>query len=153
MGVTRGSWPVINAGYSNQDAKQFVVKLRPDLTGIEYSTVFGSGNKPNISPVAFLVDRCENVYISGWGGWYDKVSDPYDLAGTRGMPVTPDALKSITDTRDFYFIVLERNAAALKYGTFFGQDGGLGEHVDGGTSRFDRTGSYLSGHLRQLLWH
>ena len=23
---------------------------------------------PNISPVAFLVDRCENVYVSGWGG-------------------------------------------------------------------------------------
>jgi gliding motility-associated-like protein len=144
MGVTRGSWPVINAAYSNPGTKQFVVKLSADLAGIEYSTVFGSGGKPNISPVAFLVDRCENVYISGWGGWYVPASteqDPYDLAGTRGMPVTPDALKSITDNRDFYFIVLKRNAESLLYGTFFGQDGGLGEHVDGGTSRFDAQGA------------
>jgi len=144
MGVTRGSWPVINANYSNADARQFVVKLKADLTGIEYSTVFGNGNKPNISPVAFLVDRCENVYISGWGGWYFPASsqqDPYDLAGVKGMPVTPDALKSVTDNRDFYFIVLKRNAESLLYGTFFGQDGGLGEHVDGGTSRYDQQGA------------
>lgn len=144
MGVTRGSWPVINAAYSNSGTKQFVVKLQPDLAGIQYSTVFGSGGKPNISPVAFLVDRCENVYISGWGGWYVPAStqqDPYDLAGTRGMPITPDALKTITDNRDFYFIVLKRNAESLLYGSFFGQDGGLGEHVDGGTSRFDAQGA------------
>jgi gliding motility-associated-like protein len=144
MGVTRGSWPVINAAYSNAGARQFVVKLKTDLTGIEYSTVFGNGSKPNISPVAFLVDRCENVYVSGWGGWYYPASvqqDPYDLAGTRGMPVTPDALKSVSDNRDFYFIVLKRNAESLLYGTFFGQDGGLGEHVDGGTSRYDEQGA------------
>ncbi|MBO9200719.1 MULTISPECIES: DUF7948 domain-containing protein [Niastella] len=144
MGVTRGTWPVINAAYKNDGTKQFVVKLNTDLTNIEYSTTFGSGDKPNISPVAFLVDRCENVYISGWGGWYVPAStqaDPYDLGGTRGMPVTSDALKSITDNRDFYFIVLKRNAESLLYGTFFGQDGGLGEHVDGGTSRFDQNGA------------
>jgi gliding motility-associated-like protein len=143
LGVTRGVWPVINAAYSNNGARQFITKLRPDLTGIEYSTVFGNGNRPNISPVAFLVDRCENVYVSGWGGWYvppSEGADPYDLAGTANMPITVDALKSVTDNRDFYFIVLERNAASLLYGSFFGQDGGLGEHVDGGTSRFDKQG-------------
>jgi hypothetical protein len=47
----------------------------------------------------------------------------------------------VTDNRDFYFIVLKRNAESLLYGTFFGQDGGLGEHVDGGTSRFDEQGA------------
>jgi gliding motility-associated-like protein len=143
LGVTRGDWPVINAAYSNAGAKQFVVKLKPDLSAIEYSTTFGSGGKPNISPVAFLVDRCENVYVSGWGGWYLPASsqvDPYDLAGVRGMPITPDAIKSVTDNRDFYIIVLKRNSESLLYGTFFGQDGGLGEHVDGGTSRFDKQG-------------
>jgi gliding motility-associated-like protein len=144
LGVTRGNWPVINAPYSNAGARQFITKLQPDLTSIEYSTVFGSGAKPNISPVAFLVDRCENVYVSGWGGWYLPASaqaDPYDLSGTAGMPVTADALKSVTDNRDFYFIVLERNANSLLYGSFFGQDGGFGEHVDGGTSRFDKQGA------------
>ena len=144
LGVSRGNWDVINAAYSNNGARQFISKLQPDLSSMVYSTVFGNGTKPNISPVAFLVDRCENVYVSGWGGWYVPPSveaDPYDLAGTVGMPVTPDALKSVTDNRDFYFIVLQRNAASLLYGSFFGQDGGFGEHVDGGTSRYDKQGA------------
>jgi gliding motility-associated-like protein len=141
MGVSRGDWPVINAVYSNPGSKQFISKLQPDLSAYVYSTVFGSGAaKPNISPVAFLVDRCENVYISGWGGWIQPGADPYDLATTIGMPITPDAIKSTTDGRDFYFIVIKKNAESLLYGSFFGQNGGYGEHVDGGTSRFDESG-------------
>jgi hypothetical protein len=47
---------------------------------------------PNISPIAFLVDRCENVYISGWGG--PGFGDPdFSSAGTNGLPITPDAFK------------------------------------------------------------
>ncbi|HEY0679704.1 MAG TPA: PKD domain-containing protein [Chitinophagaceae bacterium] len=143
MGITRGTWPVVNATYSNPNSKQFISKLQPDLSAYAYSTVFGSGSaRPNISPVAFLVDRCENVYASGWGGWIDDESnDPYGLDGTSGMPVTSDAIKPSTDNRDFYFIVIERNATSLLYGSFFGQNGGEGEHVDGGTSRFDRQGA------------
>ena len=30
--------------------------------------------------------------------------------------------------------------SASYYGSFFGQNGGLGDHVDGGTSRFDKQG-------------
>src|SRR5918998_5158203 len=56
------------------------------------------------------------------------------------MPITPDALKSVTDDMDFYFIVIQKNASALLYASFFGQDGGWGEHVDGGTSRYDQQG-------------
>lgn len=141
MGITRGSWPVINATYSNANSKQFIGKIQPDLSAYVYSTVFGSGaSKPNISPVAFLVDRCENVYISGWGGWIDDGNDPFDLAGVAGMPVTSDARKSVTDNKDFYFFVLRKNASNILYGSFFGQDGAEGEHVDGGTSRFDQEG-------------
>lgn len=145
MGVTEGNWPVINAGYSNPNSKQFVAKLKNDLSGFDYSTTFGNGSQyPNISPVAFLVDRCENVYISGWGGWIYPGQDGVDrfkMSGTAGMPVTPDARKSVSDNRDFYFIVLKKDASALLYGSFFGQDGGTGEHVDGGTSRFDEQGA------------
>jgi hypothetical protein len=55
-------------GYSNPGSKQFIGKLRPDLSAYVYTTVFGNGStRPNISPTAFLVDRCENVYVSGWG--------------------------------------------------------------------------------------
>src|SRR5205085_8643110 len=63
MGVSRGGgWPIFNAVYSNGGSSQFISKLSQDLTKFEYSTVFGSGSpKPNMSPVAFLVDQCENV--------------------------------------------------------------------------------------------
>ncbi len=99
---------------------------------------------PNISPVAFLVDRCENVYVSGWGGWLYAGADPYGLAGTAGMPISPNAIKKITDNRDFYFIVIQKNASALLYATYFGQMDGprsISEHVDGGTSRYDKEGA------------
>lgn len=147
MGITRGAsdWTVVNAAYFRAGSSQFIAKLQPDLSAYVYSTLFGSGSsRPNMSPVAFLVDRCENVYISGWGGWIDasrEGGDPYDMAGVAGMDVTSDALKSITDNQDFYFGVIAKNATHLLYGTFFGQDGGAyGEHVDGGTSRYDQQG-------------
>ncbi len=145
MGSTTGKWTTTpNVSFINPGAKQFVGKLLPDLSAYVYSTTFGSASpNPNISPVAFLVDRCENVYISGWGGWLYASKDPYGMAGTAGMPVSPNALKKITDNRDFYFIVIKKNASALLYGTFYGQNDGpvsISEHVDGGTSRYDRNG-------------
>ena len=145
MGSTTGNWKTTaNVGFINAGAKQFVAKLKPDLSAYVYSTTFGSAApNPNISPVAFLVDRCENVYVSGWGGWLFADADPYGLAGTAGMPVSSNAIKKITDNRDFYFIVIQKNASALLYATFFGQNDGpqsISEHVDGGTSRYDRNG-------------
>jgi gliding motility-associated-like protein len=143
MGTTEGSWPIQNAAYNGGNSRQFISKLRPDLSGFIYSTTFGNGAaRPNISPVAFLVDRCENVYISGWGGWISANGrDPFNMSGVAGMPTTPDALKTLTDNHDFYFIVIKKDAASLLYGSFFGQSGGEGEHVDGGTSRFDAQGA------------
>lgn len=146
MGISLGSWPVQNAPYSNPGSKQFISKLRPDLSGFVYSTVYGAANAvPNISPVAFLVDRCENVYISGWGGRLNPCTSGscFDskTSGTAGMPVTSDAIKNNTDGRDFYFFVMERDATRQLYGSFFGQTGGEGDHVDGGTARFDTRGA------------
>src|SRR6185295_19835257 len=59
---------------------------------------------------------------------------------TTGLPVTSDALQSTTDGNDFYFFVLKKNATAQLFGSFWGQNGGLSDHVDGGTSRFDKQG-------------
>ena len=76
------------------NSKQFISKLKPNLSAYIYSTVFGSGSPlPNISPTAFLVDRCENVYVSGWGGKSDYETG-YNTGTTQGMPVTPDAIKA-----------------------------------------------------------
>jgi gliding motility-associated-like protein len=145
MGTTTGSWPVVNAAYSEAGGKQFISKLKPDLSAYEYSTVFGTNDVfPNISPIAFLVDRCENVYVSGWGGKADNAYDGvYPNVGTNGLGTTPDAIQKNTDGSDFYFFVLAKNATTRLYASFFGQydpSGQGAEHVDGGTSRFDRQG-------------
>ncbi len=150
MGTTEGTWPVMNAAYSNAGAKQFISKLKPDLSSYVYSTVFGSGALPNISPTAFLVDRCENVYVSGWGG-KSNTGTGFPQGNTKGMPTTPDAIKANTDASgsDYYFFVLKKDAASQLYGSFFGQEdpplgvntpNTFGDHVDGGTSRFDKNG-------------
>ena len=146
-GQTMGAWPVINAAYSNAGSKQFICKLQPDLSAFVYSTVFGNGSaRPNISPTAFLVDRCENVYVSGWGsGMSEEPGTAFPNAGTIGMPLTADALQPTTDGRDFYFFVLKRDAIAQLYGSYFGQNGGFTDHVDGGTSRFDQNGVIYQG--------
>ena len=139
-GTTSGTWPVINAAFRNTGGKQFIVKMQPDLSSYVYSTVFGSGSAvPNISITAFLVDRCQNVYVSGWGGKFNN-DRQYPNAGTRGLPVTADAIQSTTDGNDFYFFVLEKNAVSQLFGSFYGQNGGFDDHVDGGTSRFDANG-------------
>ncbi|HMC99475.1 MAG TPA: PKD domain-containing protein, partial [Ferruginibacter sp.] len=103
--------------------------------------VFGtSSSVPNLSPVAFLVDRCQNVYVSGWGGGIN-IQKLFPSAGTSGMPeVNPIAGIPQADGADFYFFVLEKNAQSQFFGSHFGQYGGVGDHVEGGTSRFDANG-------------
>ncbi len=140
MGQTTNAWKRVNSTW-NQPGAQFIAKLQPDLSAFVYSTTFGTGSSnPNISPVAFLVDRCENVYVSGWGGSINPQGNPFNSAGTFGLSVTPNAVKSSTDGKDFYFFVLKKNATAQLYGSFFGQNGAATDHVDGGTSRFDKNG-------------
>lgn len=141
MGTTTGSWSVVNANFSNPGSKQFISKLQPNLSAYVYSTVFGTNSAvPNLSPVAFLVDRCQNVYVSGWGGGLNNMKQ-FPSAGTAGMPeVNPLPSIPAADGQDFYFFVLEKNAQSQLFGTHFGQNGSTGDHVDGGTSRFDANG-------------
>lgn len=148
MGQTMGgTFPVTSGAYSNPGSSQFVMKLDNNLSSNLISTVYGSGNSSatNISPVAFLVDTCENVYISGWGGdiYSPTFTPPTGTGTTFGMPLSsapnPPA-QSTTDGADFYFIVFSKNLTSLLYSTFMGRSGGVPEHVDGGTSRFDRNG-------------
>jgi len=134
-GQTRGpAFPISPGVYSVPGSGQFIVKLLPDFSGYEFSTQYGSGSgEINISPTAFLVDVCENMYISGWGG----VTNTFGT--TTGLPVTPDALKPSTDGSDFYFSVFSAGMTGLEFASFYG--GNISrEHVDGGTSRFDNNG-------------
>ncbi|MEO0897062.1 MAG: PKD domain-containing protein [Bacteroidota bacterium] len=145
-GQSEGTIPVVNPPsgvvYENFGAHQFVRKFSSDLNQVIYSTNIGStgASSPNISPTAMLVDICQNVYVSGWGGATNQQGN------TNGMPTTPDAIQASTDGSDIYLFVLDRDAQQLKYGTYLGGNGEggpfflTGEHVDGGTSRFDKNG-------------
>lgn len=147
-GTTEGVWQIVNGSYPgiNPYGKQFIAELKPDLSGYIYSTVFGSSNSaaaslPNISPTAFLVDRCQNVYFAGWGGLIEPESPTmYPNAGTYNMPMVNAINPRPPDGRDFYFFALKKNAQSILFGSTYGQNGGFTDHVDGGTSRFDPTG-------------
>ncbi len=131
-----GTFPVINASYSNPNSGQFIAKFNPGLTAPLNATVFGNSTfSSNISPAAFLVDICGNVYVSGWGA--------HILQGAvqlNGMPITPGAFQTAPpDGYDFYLFVLKRDFSDILYGSYLG--GNIAhEHVDGGTSRFDKNG-------------
>ena len=142
LGQTSGNYPVSPNVYSNPLSGQFIHKLSARLDQSRFSTVVGSGSGiPDISLTAFLVNDCGNIFLSGWGGFINSIAPKYNGGNTMGMPVTEDAFQKVTDGSDFYLMVLESNAKRLLYSTFLGSlNTGSGEHVDGGTSRFDKRG-------------
>ncbi len=134
FGQTNGSYPVTDDVWSQAGQKQFVHALSPDLNSTIFSTVFGVNNLINMSPTAFLVDECDRIYVAGWGGSLNS----WQFGDVAGLYTSPDAYDSNSDGNDFYFMVLDANASSVLYATFFG--GSNNEHVDGGTSRFDKRG-------------
>lgn len=142
IGQTEGDMPIVGNVYNNPSSGQFIRKYDAALSSIEWSTTIGTGSSEiDISPSAFLVSDCKQIYVSGWGGLTNSFSGPYaSYSSTTGMPVTDDAYQAGTDGSDFYLCVLSADAEDLVYATFFG--GGISnEHVDGGTSKFDKDGS------------
>lgn len=136
-----------NAGYSIPNSGMLLMRLSPGLDILRWSTVFGTPNRINLSPTAFAADICNRVYAAGWGRDFVPYLTTWYTGGTHGMEVTTDAYSDSTDGQDFYIISLDANANQLKYATFFGElhqsssSYGGGDHVDGGTSRFDRLGT------------
>ncbi len=139
VGQTTGNYPMTAGVYGTANSGQFVQKLSNDLGSSILSTSIGRGSGAvDIAISAFLVSNCGQIYISGWGG----VTNQDYLAKkstTTGLPITADAYQSTTDGKDMYIMVLDEDASNLRYATFFGGPNS-GEHVDGGTSRFDKKG-------------
>ena len=127
---------IMNAPYFLDGGGQFITKFDPDLSTVLLSSRIGSGDgDPDISPTAFLVDYCNKIYTSGWGS---NIGFGGNLT-TTGLPITADAHQTTTDGHDLYLAVFEIDMSALIYATYYG--GPIShEHVDGGTSRFDRRG-------------
>lgn len=140
VGQTRGVYPITPGKYNVPGSSQFIHKFGHDLATSIWSTRIGNGNgTEDISPSAFLVSDCGQIYFSGWGGSVNNFGQPNNST-TIGLPTTPGAFQTTTDGSDFYLMVLEPDAVALNYATFFG--GAVSdEHVDGGTSRFDKNGT------------
>lgn len=135
-----GNTFIKNAIYNRPSSGQFISKITPSLDSIIWSTAFGRGDStPDISPTAFLVDVCNKMYVSGWGSYPLVGAANEPRLTTANLDITPDAYQNTTDGKDFYVMVLEDDASALSYATYFGSPNAE-EHVDGGTSRFDRKG-------------
>ena len=126
---------ILNSPVAVPGGNQFLTKLTPDLTSRVWSTTFGNASgQPDISPTALLVDVCDKIYVTGWGGVINSFGTT-----TNGLTTTSDAFQSSTDGNDFYLYVIDNEAQNLEYASFLGGNGSL-DHVDGGTSRFDRKG-------------
>jgi len=142
---------VYNVKFSIPNTGQFIAKLNSSLSKRVYSTVFGKTTtklgtpvQVDISPTAFLVDVCRRVYVSGWGGSTNSVSVGAHGGDTYNLPVKntdwSNFYQPTTDGSDFYVMVLDENIDSVHYASYIG--GGIShEHVDGGTSRFDRRGN------------
>jgi gliding motility-associated-like protein len=140
FGQTFGLWPVKPSSvWSTPSGGQFIQKYNSNLSNTIFSTKFGTANNSiNIVPTAFNVDECLNILMSGWGGETNAGSSGAG-GSTNGLFTTTDAIQKTTDGNDFYFLVMERNASAVLYASFYGGSGN--EHVDGGTSRFAPDGT------------
>ncbi|MCL2326916.1 MAG: gliding motility-associated C-terminal domain-containing protein [Bacteroidetes bacterium] len=161
-----GSTLIYNAKFQQPNSGQFLASFSNDLSTLNWSTVFGSGNgTPNITPTAFEVDICNRIYLAGYGRewetdysigtyyneyWKEWMYDNgwYFMQGTKNMFITPDAYQKHTDGKDFYLMVIDDEANEVGYATYFGEihnyntcRGSGREHVDGGTARFDKKGN------------
>ena len=139
FGQTLGNYPTTSGVYFNQNGREFIHKVDGNLINTIFTTKIGRGAvNIDLVPTAFNVDDCLNILLSGWGGTTNGGS--YLGGNVTNMPITPDAFQSTTDGSDFYFMVLEPNAQSLEYASYFGGNVSA-EHVDGGTSRFDKHGN------------
>jgi gliding motility-associated-like protein len=126
-GTTQGGadWPVTDGVFSVENGSLYITKFNPELTEVQVSTTLGAGGfGGGGNPVAFLVDRCDRVYISAF-------------SAASELPLTDDALFT---TGGFYLAAFVDDLDSLAFGTYYTDN-----HVDGGTSRFDKSGIVYQG--------
>jgi len=139
-GQTESSWPISSGCYGVPNSGQFIRKYTADLSTVSWTTMIGAGSgHVEISPTAFLISDCYDIYLAGWGGILNH-SGQATYSTSSGFPITPDAYQSNTNGNNFYLSLLGQDASLLKYSTYMGGVTGSSNHVDGGTSRFDKSG-------------
>ena len=136
FGQTQGNLPMSPGVYGAPNRPQFITMFNDKMDSVVMQTTIGNRTgSPDFSPTAFLVDNCYNIYFSGWG----SEQGIGHSGSTLGLEITSDAIQSSTDGNDFYLGVLDPGARKLIYATYFGGTQ-TNDHVDGGTSRFDKKG-------------
>jgi len=141
LGQSESAYSITPGKYGNANSGQFIRKYTNNLSSIQWATMIGaSSGHVEMSPTAFLVSDCYDIYIAGWGGPLNVMLSQATNSTVTGFPVTSDAYQSTTLGDNFYLAVLGSNASTLKYATFFGGISNSNKHVDGGTSRFDKQG-------------
>lgn len=142
FGQSRSAWPITSGKYGNPNSGQFIRKYSNNLQVVEWTTMIGSGSgNPEISPTAFLVSDCYDIFISGWGGTVNATGSQATTSSSYNFPVTSDAYQASTNGSNFYLGILSQDANSLVYGTYMGGFSSSSNHVDGGTSRFDKSGA------------
>lgn len=142
-GQTESNWAITPGCSGTPNSGQFIRKYDGTLQNIQWSTVFGAGTgHVEISPTAFLVSDCYEIYVAGWGGQLNANSSVSQAthSTTNGFITTPGAFQTNTNGSNFYLGVFKPNAQAVDYATYMGGLTGSSNHVDGGTSRFDKKG-------------
>lgn len=124
-GTTDSNLPISTGCYGTTNSGVFISKLNPNLSNVVWQTTIGDGSGwSNFTPNAFMVDVCRKIYVGGFG------------AGGSDLFTTTDAFFDGSDwSEGYYMMSLEPNAISVNFASFF-----QGDHVDGGTSRFDPNG-------------
>jgi gliding motility-associated-like protein len=121
-GQTDGDYPISAGVYNIPGGDIFIDKLAPDLSSSLLTTRLGNPSGTRFVPTAFLYDICGNTYLCGF-------------RASSSLPVTANAFQAAQG--GFWLGALGTDFGALLYATFMG---GIGDHVDGGSSRFDPQG-------------
>lgn len=124
-GTTSSNLPITAGCVGNANSGVFITKLSNNLSQVIWQTTIGDGTGfANFTPNAFMVDVCRKVYVGGFG------------AGGANLFTTEDAFFDGGDwSEGYYMTALETNATSVFFASYF-----QGDHVDGGTSRFDPNG-------------
>ena len=124
-GQTEGTFPVSPGAYTDANGGTFIAIFSPNLSAMTRSTRIGANmtSNNNLVPAAFLKDNCGNIYFTGYNG------------PTTGLTTTPNAFQLTTG--GFWLSVLDQSLSTLVYASYFAT---AGDHIDGGTSRFDPQG-------------
>lgn len=141
LGQSNGTITITSGKYGNPNSGLVISKMEKNLSTQSWiTTIGGQTGEIEVSPTAFMVSHCADIYFAAWGGVVNMQNSRATFSTTNNFPTTIDAIQSITQGDNFYIGVLNKDAQSLKYGTFMGGEQVNGYHVDGGTSRFDKNG-------------